>query len=195
MSYAYTTSGSIKKYESNQWSIYWKGNTGTCTGPDASTGEYTITAPDGMSITSTKNDTSYCLTIYAGITNWFYFESKTITINFRIQIHMGTSKISGTVVINWITNNIINQILDIVKPTVSGTVGAVLNRKDYPAIASFNETITSSKNGTTLTSFYSGDIGSEISTPNRIHYLDDLAVNGKSNISGTAAGYNYTITV
>ena len=108
---------------------------------------------------------------------------------------MGTSKNSGTVVIDWNTNDIINQILDIVKPTVSGTVGAVVNKKYYPAIASFNEIITSSKNGTTLTSFYSGDIGSEISTPNRMHYLDDLAVNGKSSISGTAAGYNYTITV
>lgn len=72
---AYTKSGSTEKYESSQWSIYWKGNTGTCTGPDASTGEYTITAPSGMSITSTKNDTSYCLTIYGGVQNWFYFEN------------------------------------------------------------------------------------------------------------------------
>ena len=83
---AYTKSGSIEKYENSQWSIYWKGNTGTCTGPDASIGEYTITAPAGMSITSTKNDTSYCLTIYGGIQNWFYFERNTIYISCGIYL-------------------------------------------------------------------------------------------------------------
>ena len=82
---AYTKSGSTEKYESSQWSIYWKGNTGTCTGPDASTGEYTITAPSGMSITSTKNDTSYCLTIYGGVQNWFYFENNRIIIKYVIK--------------------------------------------------------------------------------------------------------------
>ena len=192
---AYTKSGSTEKYESSQWSIYWKGNTGTCTGPDASTGEYTITAPSGMSITSTKNDTSYCLTIYGGVQNWFYFERNTITIDLRIYIKLNNSNNGGDVVINWNNSKEIIEILNIVKPKVSGYVSAYINRKLYSHVASFNTTITGSSNGETLTSFYTGDIGTEYGNPMRRHFLEDLSINNKSSINGTAAGYNYIINV
>jgi len=75
MPYAYTLSGSTKKFESSEWTSYWKGTTGTLTGPDT-TGYYTVTPPTGLISSTESNTTSYLLTIYHGINNWFYFKEE-----------------------------------------------------------------------------------------------------------------------
>ena len=77
--------------------------------------------------TITRISKNNCLTIYGGIQNWFYFERNTITIDLRIYIKLNNSNNGGDVVINWNNSKEIIEILNIVKPKVSGYVSAYVN--------------------------------------------------------------------
>ena len=83
MPYAYTLSGSIKKFESDLWS--GSSNTyGTVSTPDSSTGEYTITAKTGYKISSTG---TYTLTTnYGGVEYTEHFTNGTTTISIKTNI-------------------------------------------------------------------------------------------------------------
>lgn len=70
---AYTKSGSVEKYESEQWATpVWSGSvTGTVTGPD-SNGNYTVNAPTNYVVTNTDvswNHGVTCTTNYAQVKN------------------------------------------------------------------------------------------------------------------------------
>ena len=91
MPYAYTLSGSIREFENNEWTTYWKGTEGLCTTPNSNTGYYIVTPPSGTVLSSTPNTTSYLLTIYHGINNFFYFESEEIKMPKTVYLYVNHS--------------------------------------------------------------------------------------------------------
>ena len=68
----YTKSGSVKKYESNLWSMDSVGVSVIITGPD-DFGNYTVTPPSGYEDSNTPTK-FYCTTIYGGVRKTFYFK-------------------------------------------------------------------------------------------------------------------------
>lgn len=83
---AYTKSGSVEKYESEQWATpVWSGSvTGTVTGPD-SNGNYTVNAPTNYVVTNTDvswNHGVTCTTNYAQVKKYFYFSPVQLNCTF-----------------------------------------------------------------------------------------------------------------
>lgn len=101
----YTKSGSIEKYESNEWSSptseNWSsmGIVGTITTPDFN-GNYTVT-PASNYTDSNETTTYYCFTVYGGNKKIFYFKKidTTITINIIINV-FGYQSYNGNLVFN-----------------------------------------------------------------------------------------------
>lgn len=185
----YTKSGSIEKYESNEWSLPTSGNwsnmgiVGTITTPD-SNGNYTVT-PASDYTDSDKTTKDYCFTVYGGIKKIFYFRKKIIDININITV-TGYQDYKGYLVFNCkissnvdfvaagilASNQIIisYQVVDAASHTIIG---------NYRAIAKFDMTML--------------EPGIKYSMDSR-YYISAQNTKVEPN-SGTHAGYEYKISI